>query len=104
MLAGKGLEVVENRDGVVVIRRADRSIVQPTGGEPREEIVVTGSRIERAGFDTLQPATVHDAAQIEKRGYVNVAEALDPKSVVEGKRVLVRVARVGRRIIKKKKK
>src|SRR3546814_6798275 len=67
MLAGKGLEVVENRDGVVVIRRADRSIVQPTGGEPREEIVVTGSRIERAGFDTLQPATVDDAAQIDRK-------------------------------------
>src|SRR3546814_16186002 len=47
MLAGKGLEVVENRDGVVVIRRADRSIVQPTGGDPREEIVVTGPRTER---------------------------------------------------------
>src|SRR3546814_13511360 len=68
MLAGKGLEVVENRDGVVVIGRADRSIVQPTGGEPREDIAVPGSRIERAGFDKTQPATVDVAAQVEKRG------------------------------------
>src|SRR3546814_14638841 len=74
MLAGKGLEVVENRDGVVVIRRADRSIVQPTGGEPREEIVVTGSRIERAGFDTLQPATVDDAPPLEKTERESVKE------------------------------
>src|SRR3546814_20780559 len=53
MLAGKGLEVVENRDGVVVIRRADRSIVQPTGGEPRDEIVVTRSEERRVGKECV---------------------------------------------------
>src|SRR3546814_15054905 len=42
-----------------------------------EDIIVTGSRIERAGFDTLQPAMVEDAKEIERRGYVNVAQALE---------------------------
>lgn len=77
MLAGKGLEVVQNSEGVVVIRRArsgETSAVAETTGE---EIIVTGSRIERAGFDTVQPAMVDDAAQIERRGYVNVAQALE---------------------------
>src|SRR3546814_11588734 len=44
MLAGTGLEVVENRDGVVGMSRADRSVIQQTGGAPREERVVTAWR------------------------------------------------------------
>lgn len=42
-----------------------------------EEIVVTGSRIKRAGFDTLQPATVLDGDFINMRGFDNAAEALN---------------------------
>lgn len=77
MLAGKGLDVVQNGN-VIVIRRAGESGEAPTGTEiVGEEIVVTGSRIERAGFDTLQAATVDDAELIRKRGFLNVAEALE---------------------------
>lgn len=36
------------------------------------EIVVTGSRIARPEFDTVQPTQVLGAAQIENRGYTNV--------------------------------
>jgi len=82
MLANKGLEVVQNANGAVVIRRAQRAADTPAGvaaapvsADP--EIVVTGSRIERAGFDTLQAATVDDAELIRKRGFLNVAEALE---------------------------
>lgn len=77
MLANKGLEVVRSANGAVVIRRARpdqaAAAVPETVGE---EIVVTGSRIERAGFDTLQSATVTDREQIERRAYTNAIEAL----------------------------
>ncbi|UZK65433.1 TonB-dependent receptor domain-containing protein [Sphingomonas sp. M1-B02] len=43
---------------------------------PDEQIVVTGSRIARAGYDTLEPATTVDSAYLETRGITNVAEAL----------------------------
>jgi outer membrane receptor protein involved in Fe transport len=42
-----------------------------------ETITVTGSRIRRAGFDTLEPAIVVDAVQIQRRGLTNVADALN---------------------------
>ncbi len=48
----------------------------PRSGSPAGDIVGTGSRIRRAGFDTPQPALVIDSAQIANRGYTNVADAL----------------------------
>ncbi len=42
-----------------------------------DAIVVTGSRIPRAGFDTLEPATVVDSEYIQDRGLTNVADALN---------------------------
>ncbi len=45
--------------------------------EAVEEIVVTGSRIPRAGFDTLQPAIVIDSQFLEDRGFTDVASALN---------------------------
>jgi outer membrane receptor protein involved in Fe transport len=41
------------------------------------EVVVTGSRIVRAGYDTLEPATVVSAEYIESRGLTNIADALN---------------------------
>lgn len=48
-----------------------------TDGDVLEEIVVTGSRITRAGFDTLQPATVIDSEFFTMRGFDNAAQALN---------------------------
>lgn len=45
--------------------------------EAIEEVVVTGSRIPRTGFDTMLPANVIDAEFMERRGYTNVADALN---------------------------
>jgi len=42
-----------------------------------EEIVVTGSRIARAGYDTLQPAVNLSSEFIDDRGFQNVADALN---------------------------
>jgi outer membrane receptor for ferrienterochelin and colicin len=40
-------------------------------------IVITGSRIRRAGFDTLEPAVVVSDEYLETRGLTNVADALN---------------------------
>ena len=42
-----------------------------------EEIIITGSRIKRAGFDTLQPAVQINADYIDERGFDNVAGAIN---------------------------
>ncbi len=56
----------------------------PTAGNaPPDEateldaITVTGSRIPRAGLDTLEPATVVTGEAIRERGMINVADALN---------------------------
>ncbi|MFE8583372.1 TonB-dependent receptor plug domain-containing protein [Sphingomonas sp. NCPPB 2930] len=41
-----------------------------------QDVVVTGSRIARPEFETLQPTQVVGAAQIENRGYTNVGQVL----------------------------
>lgn len=41
-----------------------------------EEITVTGSRIARSGFDSSQPLSVIDSAQIENLGIVNVGDVM----------------------------
>lgn len=48
----------------------------PPAAQEQTEIVVTGSRIARPEFDTVQPTQVVGAAQIESRGYTNVGQAL----------------------------
>ncbi len=42
-----------------------------------EEIITTGSRIPRAGFDTLMPAIVLDSEFIQERGFTDIASALN---------------------------
>ena len=49
---------------------------QPQAGT-LEEVVITGSRIKRAGFETLQPAMVISSELIQERAQTNIAEALD---------------------------
>jgi outer membrane receptor protein involved in Fe transport len=41
------------------------------------DVVVTGSRIVRAGLDTLEPASVITADYVESRGLTNIADALN---------------------------
>jgi outer membrane receptor protein involved in Fe transport len=49
---------------------------QPGGQQSLEEVVVTGSRIGRSGFDSAQPLSVIDSTQIENLGLVNVGDVL----------------------------
>jgi iron complex outermembrane receptor protein len=48
--------------------------------ETVEEIIVTGSRIPRTGFETLQPATVLDNEKLELRGNIDLAAALNEQA------------------------
>jgi iron complex outermembrane recepter protein len=87
MIADTGLEIVATGEKTVTIRKpAASGGQQPTGSdrpystqanEEISEVVVTGSRIKRAGFDTLQPAIVTNAEEFERRGYVNIGQALE---------------------------
>jgi outer membrane receptor protein involved in Fe transport len=43
---------------------------------PQEEIIVTGSRVSRSGFDSSQPLTTIDSQQIENLGLVNVGDVV----------------------------
>ncbi len=44
---------------------------------PASEVVVTGTRIARAGYETLEPASVIGADYVAARGLTNVADALN---------------------------
>jgi outer membrane receptor protein involved in Fe transport len=54
--------------------QTDDDAVAETG---TNTIVVTGSRIPRANFDTLQPAQLLNSQQLEDRGSTNIADALN---------------------------
>lgn len=92
LFAGTGLQVVQTGDNTVTIRRPaevesaaeenspvaeETGVAVPLGLNVKEVIVVTGSRIRRPGFDTLEAALVTDSGQIERRGYTNIIQALD---------------------------
>jgi len=51
---------------------------QPTPAQAgqSEEIIVTGSRVSRSGFDSSQPLTTIDSQQIENLGLVNVGDVV----------------------------
>lgn len=59
------------------------SAQQPGEAEAREaldEIVITGSRIRRTGFETLQPAVILDSEQLELNSGVDLASALNEQA------------------------
>jgi outer membrane receptor protein involved in Fe transport len=84
LVDGTGLEVVQTGPNTVTIRRPNGA-AEPAAARASsegdttavEEVTVTGSRIKRAGFDTLEAAFQTDAQQIQARSYSNVIQALD---------------------------
>jgi len=64
---------------------ATSAVVRARDGQPDDkaddkhltEVLVTGSRIKRAGFDTLEPALVVTGEYVRSRGLTNVADALN---------------------------
>ena len=58
------------------VQAAATSAPAQEAAAPLERVTVTGSRVFRAGFDTLEPATVVTRESIEASGVTNVADAL----------------------------
>jgi outer membrane receptor protein involved in Fe transport len=56
---------------------SDESKTKVDEEKTMDQVVVTGSRIRRAGFDTLEPAITVSQEYIGKRGITNVADALN---------------------------
>src|SRR5579872_341351 len=79
MFAGTDISIVQAAENAVTVtRREEARLPQAKVEAPAlEEIIVTGSRIGRVGFDTLQAATVDDHSQLDRRGYTNAAQALE---------------------------
>lgn len=72
LLRGSGLSWTETRPGVLVLRRtalAEETAVQV------EDIVVTGTLLNVSG-DLAAPVVTLDRAELDRRGYGTVAEAL----------------------------
>lgn len=54
--------------------------VEATNQEALDEIVITGSRIRRTGFETLQPAVVLDREKLELNSGIDLASALNEQA------------------------
>jgi outer membrane receptor protein involved in Fe transport len=63
--------------GGAVALAADAAPSKPADSSAVEEVVVTGSHIPVAGFDTLQPAQTLSAETLKDRGFLNAGDALN---------------------------
>ena len=83
ILSSVALAAIVAPAGVAAAQSAPASLTAPArdGAEPGAagdgEIVVTGSRIVRDGFDAPTPVTVLGAAELDARSDTNVADALN---------------------------
>src|SRR5690606_10855142 len=62
--------------GGLGIASAYPTAVSAQDGRPQEEVIVTGSRVVRSGFDSPQPLSVIGAEQIDRLGLVNVGDVV----------------------------
>jgi iron complex outermembrane receptor protein len=59
------------------LRTRGQNATAAAGAPAEGSIVVTGSRIPKPNFDTVQPSVVLNSAAIEQRGLTNAADALN---------------------------
>lgn len=74
LLRGSGLTWSETRPGVLVLRHAALASMDALPDE-LDEIVVTGSLLNTSG-ELASPVTMLDRAELDRRGFATVAEAL----------------------------
>jgi outer membrane receptor protein involved in Fe transport len=65
---------------IAVVLAAGTAIAQDDDDELVDEIIITGSRIPRSGFETLQPATVLDGEKLDLRGNISLAKSLNEQT------------------------
>ncbi|MEM6485298.1 MAG: TonB-dependent receptor, partial [Pseudomonadota bacterium] len=77
LVSDTGLTVI-NQQGNFAIREGNDSPLSGVGASALlEQVVVTGSRIQRSEFEGLLPSIVVDVEQMQVRGVANVADALN---------------------------
>jgi outer membrane receptor protein involved in Fe transport len=81
LIAGTGLEVAATSGSLIVLRHSaapegDAGGANANTGDTIEQVVVSGSRIQSAGFDLPTPTTVVDANFIKNSAQSNVIETL----------------------------
>lgn len=54
--------------------------VESSEQEEEDVIIVTGSRIARSAFDTVQPSLLLDRPALEERGFGNIADAINEQA------------------------
>ena len=110
LLAGSGLKASQTRDGVVTIQRDDQQFADATRKKnpinvippnavitkpdpttsvdevkvPVEEVIITGSRIAREGYEAPTPLIVIGAEQFEKSADFNLITFLNTMPVIIG--------------------
>ena len=69
----------QTEDQQVAAQQPETNAQAPQAGAPSDDeaIVVTGSRIARPNFDTIEPAVVINSEQIEARGFETLGQALN---------------------------
>lgn len=86
LVAGTGLEVIASGENTITIRRVRPATAASGAGDEKfsnleseslMEILVTGSRIRRPNYDTLQATVVTEAQELERRAYTNIGQALE---------------------------
>lgn len=79
LLSGSNMTVETGRSGVLIIHpaRGEGDAPDPTEAQSDvDEVVVTGSRIARTGYDQPTPVTVTSAQAIERSGFSNISDVL----------------------------
>lgn len=77
--SGEAITLAVRRQPVALQRDVATATYQPAEQEqaPAPDIIVTGSRIKRAGTDTLQPADSVSANRVNELGLNTIAEAIN---------------------------
>ncbi len=84
MLAGKGLEVVQNGDAVVIRRSGNSGSAAAASETVDEEIVVTGSRIAKSEFTSADPIQIVDPEAAKLQGQLELAAMLRSAPAAQG--------------------
>ncbi len=77
-LAGVAIMAAAIPSGAMAQDMADDTEITTESAQPADQaIVVTGSRIRRPNYDTIEPSIVVGSEQIEQRGITNIGEILE---------------------------
>ena len=77
LYAGTGFAAIALAIATPAVAQEVEEAAEAQASEPTESIIVTGSRIARPNYDTVEPSVVVDSEQIEARGFETLGQALN---------------------------